>query len=98
MIVVEMDLASALDRSRDRKLGRVEICNRGRGSKPGLFNYGVRLFSAGDKPRKVREAAIYDWPRERRTAATLIAVAFDALFSESTDIDALKPAWTERTR
>lgn len=83
MIVVEAKLVSAIDPSRDETLCRMEIANIGGTHARG--DYQVRLYSRGEKPRLIREANIYNWPRQAKPAWRLIQAAFEILDPEETE-------------
>lgn len=77
MIVVQANLRSAIHRSRDRSLCRVEIANvatNGRGSRA---DYEVRLYSRDG--RHIRTATVENWPRTAKPAWRLVQAAFAAL-------------------
>lgn len=76
MIVVEADLASAINASRDENLCRVEIVNVGGTLSRG--DYEVRLF-ARNNGRLIRTARVENWPRNAKPAWRLIQAAMKAL-------------------
>lgn len=77
MIVVDMQLRSAISSARDANLCRVEIANTGekRGAR---HDYVVRLYARNDG-RLIRTAHVRDWPRDRHPAWRLLGAALDAL-------------------
>jgi hypothetical protein len=78
VIVADVQLVSAISEDRNETLCRVEIFNDGTGTHT-RGNYGVRLYSRGDKPRLIREARVENWPREARPAWRLVQAAMEAL-------------------
>jgi hypothetical protein len=78
MIVVPMELKSAISASRSRSLGRLEIGNDGTGTAT-RGNYEVRLYSSGDRPRLIRTARVENFPRQAVPAWRLIQKAMEAL-------------------
>jgi hypothetical protein len=77
MIVVDMKLNSAISRSRDCNLCRVEIVNDGTGTQQ-RANYDVLLF-ARNNGRLIRTRRVENWPRKSRPAWRLLQVAMEAL-------------------
>jgi hypothetical protein len=77
MIVVDMELHSALSSSNDANLCRVEIANDGTGGSS-RGNYNVRLF-ARNNGRLIRSARVENWPRNSLPAWRLLAAAMEAL-------------------
>jgi hypothetical protein len=85
MIVVNVELKSAIHSSRDRMLGRVEIANVGGGRTRG--DYEVRVYDRGG--RHFKTASVKNWPRLQKSALRLVARAFEVAFN---DRDQLEPA------
>lgn len=78
MIVVSVDLKSAIHSSRDRPLGRLDVANVGGTNTRG--DYEVRVYDRAG--RFVRKTEIKNWPRLQKSALRLIAKAFRAAFPD----------------
>ncbi len=103
MILVRIDLISAVDSSRSRELGRMYIANNGERSTldPKLGDYDVAVCRRGssampqpfdeDGPKPTRWGMVRDYPRLAYNVWRLIARACVAAFPEER---ALKPGTT----
>lgn len=78
MIIVNVNLKSAISSTRDTSLAVVHITNDGTGNQT-RRNYTVELFSRGDNPRLIRKRKIENWPAKAKPAWRLIAEAFKQL-------------------
>lgn len=78
MIVVNMDLLSAISATRNARLGTIEISNCGDHPKPtthGNYRYAVK----GKKGQTLRAGMIINWPRQAQPPLALLhAVLNDA--------------------
>ena len=77
MIVVEMQLCSAISSSRDRQLCKVKIVNDGTSTKASRGNYDVTLY--GCDGRRIRTARVENYPRNAKPAWRLLQAAMEAL-------------------
>jgi hypothetical protein len=78
MIIVDMELKSAVSSSRDRNLGRIEISNIGQDDRGSYADYRVRLY-ARNHGRCIREVEIIGWPKKAQPAWRLIQEAMRRL-------------------
>lgn len=81
MIVVDVQLKSAVSESRDANLCRLEIVNdvhKTLDSGGSRGDYDVRLY-ARNNGRLIREGRVENWPRNARPAWRLIQAAWEAL-------------------
>lgn len=74
MIVVTVDLVSAVSPTRDKQLAQLHICNIG-GTKT-RRNYSVRAFGPSGKPGKSGE--VHDYPAEDVAVLNLVRRAIEA--------------------
>lgn len=84
MIVVSVRLVSAIDRSRDRELARLEITNDGEGDNPNRGNYTVRSLRGRskeqlDKRNTQRLGRVLNHARLAEHVWNLVAKALKAL-------------------
>jgi hypothetical protein len=77
MIIVDMQLQSAISPDRDRTLGRVLIINDGEPTDARLHNYRVEAISTVG--RVFRRGNVRDWPRDSRSPLQLLTAALKAL-------------------
>lgn len=74
MIIVNIDLKSAISTDRDRHLGTLHICNIG-GTKA-LGDYSIQVFSP--KGKLGRQGLVRDYPRESISVLNLVRRALFA--------------------
>jgi len=75
MIVVNVDLKSAISTTRDRHLATLHISNTATGTKT-RRNYAVRAFGPAGKPGKRGE--VLDYPAEDVSVLNLVRRALEA--------------------
>ncbi len=78
MIVVHMELKSAISSSRDERLCTVTITNDGTSDSRSRGHYDVELY-ARNNGRLIRRARVENWPRNAKPAWRLLAAAMEAL-------------------
>jgi hypothetical protein len=76
VIVVEMNLQSALSNSRDRHLGSIRISNDGKPTNMTRHNYDVEVL--GVKGQTIRRGRLENWPRDSKSPMQLLGAALDA--------------------
>jgi hypothetical protein len=79
MIVVNVELKSAIHPSRDTMLGRVEIANDGTGSRT-VGNYDVRVYDR--RGRLTKKTRVENWRRLDKSALRLIAKCIAKAYPE----------------
>jgi hypothetical protein len=79
VIVVSVELKSAIHPSRDTMLGRVEIVNDGTGSRT-VGNYDVRVYDRSG--RLTKTTRVENWRRLDKSALRLIAKAIAKAYPE----------------
>lgn len=69
MIVVKMNLVSAISRSRDGTLVTIEIYNDGTGTAArGNYDFTIR----GKRGQVLKEGRVENWPRKAKTPCALL--------------------------
>lgn len=80
MILVKIELISAIHPSRDRELGRMVITNTGKVDKygPRRADYNVMLMRKGTTEKVIRTSLVKDYPRIAYTVWELVRRALEA--------------------
>lgn len=69
MILVKMQLVSAVSRSRDARLVTIEIYNDGTGTKTrGNYEFAI----VGKKGRVLKKGRVENWPRKSKSPCALL--------------------------
>jgi hypothetical protein len=77
MIVIPIQLKSAISSTRDATLGTLVIINDGTSINPNRGNYTVQMRSKVN--RIIREAKVKDHPRKSLPVGTLVRKALEAM-------------------
>lgn len=78
MVIVKIELVSAIDPRRSREIGRMVIHNTGEGTED-HGNYGIRLMRRGTTDVVQKTASVENFPRKSAVVWKLVARALKNL-------------------